>query len=696
MSAEPKARTEIEWLEWGPEVFDKAREEDKLILLDSGATWCHWCHVMDRETYEDTEVISVVNHRYIPVRIDRDKLPEVDAQYQRAIPLTGPGGGGWPLTAILTPEGHVVYKGTFVPPRTAPRYGPSVGLVQIMERLDEYWRENRKELEDAGKEVSARLDSHLREAASQSARPSNQVLRSIIEGTRIDYDGKHGGFGTAPKFFNASALELLLAESWKGDETSRDMLLNTLEKMASGGVYDHLAGGFHRYSVDREWHVPHFEKMAYDNAALLGLYANAYALTGNTQFRQIAEQTLDWTRHTLLHPGREGFYASQDADVGLDDDGDYFTWTPDEMNHALSALDQDLRRAVMGYYLVEQEGDMHNRPGKNVLHVPKPPEKVAQNLGQHPDEVQEAVRQAKDILLEARKSRPAPKVDETIFADLNGMMVDAWLTAAERFSDHDARTTALEVLDALLVSLRDSKGVFGHHRENRALQVVGLLGDQAWMLRALLHAFTLTLREEYLSAARATANYILSDLTAENGAFLTSPIQERKHPGTPIGIPDWTDSPSRSAASVAAQSLYDLALLSGDDTYADAAWKALVSYAGAVRVNAGLYLAGYGQAVDHAVNGPRTVILLGTPNSRDARDMERIARETYVPGGCTLLLDPSDDRQAMLADRLGYESVDKPAAFVCRGEACLNPAMSPSELKTRLADLSGQESPSGV
>ena len=290
------------------------------------------------------------------------------------------------------------------------------------------------------------------------------------------------------------------------------MLAHTLEALHRGGIYDQLGGGFHRYSVDERWHVPHFEKMAYDNAALLALCAGACALTGEAEYARVARETIAWVdRH--LRDGDDpaaGFYASQDADVGLDDDGDYFTWTVEEVRAVLG----DRAELAGAYYGIDPVGDVHGRAGRNVLHLPKTVEQLAKLLGRDAAELAKELAGIGAELLSARRKRPAPRVDKTVFADLNGMMIDAYLTAFERLGDEPCRRTALAALDGLLATGRDERGVFAHFRHGGELRGVGLLADQAWMGRALVHAFAVTGKADYLRAAVKVADYVLAELIA--------------------------------------------------------------------------------------------------------------------------------------------------------------------------------------
>jgi hypothetical protein len=616
------------------------------------------------------------------VRIDRDRLPHVDAKYQRAAPLVRSQGGGWPLTVLITPEGHTLFKATFLPPRPSGRYGARMGLIDVLERLDALWRENRDKINRAAEEMRGRAGEPDR-AFARPGEPRAETIDQLVQGLLRAHDETHGGFGQAPKFFHAPALELLLARAWAGDDGACEALTRTLDAMAGGGVYDHVGGGWHRYSVDARWHVPHFEKMAYDNAPLLALYANAYARTGNDQYKRVARETLAWIARELAAPEGKGFYASQDADVGLDDDGDYFTWTPQEFHEAVG----DDANIAAEYYAIDESGDVHGRPGRNVLHAPKTAAQVAGLLDVSESEVRLAVEGARNKLAAARAERTAPAVDETVFADLNGMLIDAHLTAYERLGEKQARDAALAALDHVLAELRDDRGVFAHYAEGGERKSPGLLADQAWMLRALVHAYGVTLESQYLEAARAAADYILSDLTADDGGFFSAPAPEADDPAAVAPRRSWEDSPSRSPASVAAEALVSLGHLTDEDRYLGAGRKAVESFAGGASADMALFVSGFGLALDQVLNGPRTVRVVGPDGDDATGELTKAARRAYVPSCLVLTIDFSAQAQAGLLSTLGYEADDQPVAYVCRGAACLAPAHTPEELLDRLDDL---------
>ena len=361
------AHQPVLWREWNGAAFAQAQAEDKPILLDIGAVWCHWCHVMDRESYENAEVARVINESFIPVKVDRDERPDIDARYQVAVSaLTGQ--GGWPLTAFLTPDGKPFFGGTYFPPDD--RSGRP-GMKRLLEAIAHNYRTHRDQIHESAAKIAEALSEveHFKEGEEAA---DEQVVKAIVESIGGMFDAQNGGFGNAPKFPHPTAIDLLL-EAYL--ETRQEWLLTivttTLEHMGRGGVYDQIGGGFHRYSVDERWIVPHFEKMSYDNAGLLGNYLRAYQMTGNTFFREIALGILGFLENVLSHP-EAGFYASQDADINLDDDGDYFTWTLEELN---AVLDGPEARVAALYYHIDAQGEMHHNPAKNVLFIDQPLER---------------------------------------------------------------------------------------------------------------------------------------------------------------------------------------------------------------------------------------------------------------------------------------------------------------------------------
>src|ERR1700691_1837982 len=473
----------VEWHEWGANAFARAAGEDKPILLDIGAVWCHWCHVMDRESYEDPQLAAVINQNFIAVKVDRDERPVVDTRYQAAVSAIS-GQNGWPLTAVLTPDGKPFFGGTYFP--RDDRYGRP-GFERVLRSMVDAWKTRRDEgVESAGTGVEA--IEYNESFAGRAGNLSMSIVDKMVASALEKFDRHHGGFGSQPKFAHPSAIDLLLDVSGRtGNEAAREAAVVTLEQMALGGVYDHLGGGFHRYSVDEAWVVPHFEKMLYDNAELLKNYVHAFQSYVDPEYARVAKDIIRWMDAWLTDRERGGFYASQDADINLDDDGDYFTWTRAEAAAVLSEEEMEIAAA---YYDIGDLGDMHHNPAKNVLHVKHTLEAVAARAGKSPEAARELLSRAQARMLAARGERPTPFIDTTIYTNWNALAISAYLEAAQVLRLPEAKAFALRTLDRLLVEgLHPERGlahVISYSGSGETKWVAGTLDDYAFLTHACL------------------------------------------------------------------------------------------------------------------------------------------------------------------------------------------------------------------
>src|SRR5579862_6119076 len=414
----------VDWHEWGEEAFARARAEEKPILLDIGAVWCHWCHVIDRESYENSEIAAIINQHYVAVKVDRDERPDIDSRYQAAVSAIS-GQGGWPLTAFLTPDGVPFYGGTYFPPND--QWGrPS--FKRVLASIANAFHEKQADVAEQARMVEQAI-SHAESFAGRSGRVSPRVVDAIVKSALGMFDARNGGFGNAPKFPHPGALDLLIEQYARtGDEQLKNVVVTTLDHMANGGVYDQLAGGFHRYSVDERWVVPHFEKMSYDNSELLKNYIHGYQATGEPFFADVARDIIRWMDEWLSDRQRGGFYASQDADINMDDDGDYFTWTLDE---ARAVLTKEEAEVAALHYDINEVGEMHHNPAKNVLYVRASVEEIAGRMNLSAERVREMLAVAKQKMYAARLQRPTPYVDKTVYVGWNSLCVSAYLEAAK-------------------------------------------------------------------------------------------------------------------------------------------------------------------------------------------------------------------------------------------------------------------------
>ncbi len=686
----------IQWHEFGGEAFAAARAADKPVLLDIGAVWCHWCHVMDRESYDDPEVAAIVNEHFIAVKVDRDERPDIDSRYQVAVAsLTGQ--GGWPLTAFLTPYGKPFYGGTYFPPNDA--YGrPS--FKRVLLSIAAAYREKHGEVLEQARMV----ESAIARAESSSAgggKVSAAVIDAILESARQMFDAANGGFGNAPKFPHPAALDLVMDQhvrTQEGDEELHTIFVRTLEKMARGGVYDQLAGGFHRYSVDERWIVPHFEKMCYDNSELLKNYVHAYQATGDEFFAGVARDMIRWMDEWLSDRAHGGFYASQDADYSMDDDGDYFTWTLAETKAALS--EEEATIAAL-YYDIQEVGDMHHNRAKNVLHVSSstrsPVEEIARRLKIPEERAHGLLAAAQKKMYAARQLRPTPYVDKTIYAGWNAMCVSAYLEAAKVLNLAEARHFALRSLDRLLSEgwhaergmrhvIAYSEASSDDRAEGRAIS--GVLDDYAFAVIACLDAYEATADLSYFRFARSIADAMVTGFfDGEDGGFFdTRAGAEEK---TALGIlgtqrKPFQDSPTPAGNSAAAIALLRLHGYAGDASYRDKAERTLEVYAGVAEQH-GIFAATYGLAVVQFLQPHAQVVVVG----RDEVAAE-LYRATVRPLGLStavLRLDADKAVASNLPPALATTIPNLPAlgdgrsfAVVCSKFACQPPIFEAREL----------------
>ena len=676
------AHQPIDWQEWGEEVFARARAEDKPILLDIGAVWCHWCHVIDRESYENSAIAQIINQHFVAVKVDRDERPDVDARYQAAISAIS-GQGGWPLTGFLMPDGRPFFGGTYFPPEDAMG---RPGFRRILLAVAESYRNKRGEIAEAAESLAAAV---AKAESFHEARATFDpgVVESQITSILQLFDMKNGGFGRAPKFPHSSAVDLVLE---RYQQTKEKHLLavaeSTLEKMARGGVYDQLAGGFHRYSVDERWLVPHFEKMSYDNSELLRNYLHAWQITRNPFLRKTAEGIIGWVDEVLSDQARGGFYASQDADYSLEDDGDYFTWTLDELRAALSP---DEARAMELYYDVEPSGEMHHNPAKNVLWIARDAADIARNLGRDETEIRLLIARAKGKLLEARKPRPTPFVDETPYVAWNAMFVSAYLDAARVLGGglgERCRAFALKTLDRMLAEAWNETRGFGHRVGGGALE--GLLDDQVFSILALLDAYEATLDPRYFDAAQRTMDLAIERFgDAEAGGFFDRASDAAPMGGLDVRRKPFQDSPTPGANSTAAIALVRMHAYTDNSRYREFAQKTLEAFAG-IAPQYGLFAASYGLAAILFERHPIQVVVTGRAEDPAAQALESAANGAYRFGKAVLRVKPDASLHYLplaLRETLPHLPASEALAVVCAGQSCLPPTREPEKLKEILS-----------
>src|SRR5437868_295981 len=574
---------------------------------------------MDRESYDDAEVARIVNENFIAVKVDRDERPDIDSRYQVAVSSIS-GQGGWPLTAFLTPDGKPFYGGTYFPPDD--HYGrPS--FKRVLLSIANAYREKHGDVIEQASMVENAL-SHAEAFAGRSAQFSPQVIEAIIQSALGQFDSHNGGFGQAPKFPHPGMLDLLIDHYVRtGNENLRNVFVTTLERMANGGVYDQLAGGFHRYSVDERWIVPHFEKMCYDNSELLKNYVHAYQATGSEFFSSVARDIVRWMDEWLSDRENGGFYASQDADYSMDDDGDYFTWTSEETRAVLSEEEASVASL---HYDINEIGEMHHNPAKNVLYVRAPVEEIAKRLGMSSERVETLLQSAKEKMYMARLKRPTPYVDRTVYVGWNAMCVSAYLQAARALKLDAAQHFALRSLDRLLAEGWSAENGLLHviaysDPAARSRQIAGLLDDYAFTAIACLDAYETTSDLSYFNFARRIADTMVDRFFEPvSGGFFDTEKRadgEQKFLGV-LGTrrKPYQDSPTPAGNSVAAIVLQRLYGYTNEQNYRDKAEQTMEVLAG-LAGQYGIFAATYGIAAIHVSQAHTQVVIIGEDKLAD-------------------------------------------------------------------------------
>ncbi len=642
----------VDWYPWGAEAFEKARREDRPVLLSIGYSACHWCHVMERESFEDPGTAKVMNENFVPVKVDREERPDVDDLYMEAAQaITGQ--GGWPLTAFLDPDGVPFHAGTYFPPE--PRQGlPS--FQQVMEAVLDAYRNRRDEIDSASARVREGLGAVGRiEPSDEELTPP--MLEQAVSGllARADYD--NGGFGGAPKFPPASALEFLLARG----ETAH--FERTLDAMAAGGVYDQIGGGFARYSVDAVWLVPHFEKMLYDNALLAGAYLHGYQALGHERYARVCRETLDWALREM-HGEEGGFCSALDAD-SEGEEGRFYVWEEPEFRDALSAagVDADTTKELATFWGVTPGG---NFEGKNILHLPAGIEAGP------PGELE----RARTALLERREQRVRPGLDDKRLCAWNALMISALAEAGAVLERDDYLDAARRCAEFVLTEMRDGDGRLLRSYKDGDARILAYLEDHAFLVEALLDLYGASFEPRWFEAAREIADSMIERFADPGrGGFFTTAndseqlIARRK---------DLGDHPVPSGNSSAAVGLLRLAALTGEHSYEEKAVGVLRLFARpAVQ-----HPDGFGhllRALDFHLSSIREVALVGD----DLGELARAVRARHRPhlvlaGGAAGTTEPPLMRERAAVD-------GRPAAYVCENFACQAPVTEPAELEAALS-----------
>jgi hypothetical protein len=679
----------VDWYPWGPEALDKARAQDKPIFLSIGYSACHWCHVMERESFEDEDTAGFLNEHFVSIKVDREERPDLDAVYMEAVQALN-GQGGWPLSVWLTPEGKPFFGGTYFPP-VSGRGMPS--FRQVLEAIIGAWSTRRADLEstaDSVREHLRRGEDTVRESGGAaggpgggpgggpvSVRPQDvfdrgRILAEAAEELHASVDRNHGGWGGAPKFPQPLVLEYLLALQTVSPrpELEEDLTI-TLDAMAAGGMYDHLGGGFHRYSTDGYWLVPHFEKMLYDNAQLARCYLHAWQSLRGPHYLTVATETLDYLLREMRHP-QGGFFSAQDADTAAGE-GAYFSWTLDEVRAALTAEEADA--VQVGYGLT----DHGNFEGRNILHLAgRRPGGRGPGRGPSVQEEATLLAQARAKLLRVRESRPRPARDEKILAGWNGLAIAALAEAAAVLGSGTYREAAEQAGGFVLSEMGGRPGGSGlaHSWKDGRISGPGFLDDHASVAEGLLALYACTFDELWFVAARSLVDHLAERFRRPAGGFYDTSQDHEDLIARPRAV---FDSPTPTGTSMAATVLLKMAAYTGEGRYLDVAHEALASLAreaGRAPVMSGQWLS----AALFAETGATEVAIVGDLSQPQSAALLKAARETFRPH-MVLAARPAGAPSTIpiLGDREPQPG-DSATAWVCRRSTCAPPTGDPAEL----------------
>ena len=677
------AHNPVEWYSWGPEALERAKAEQKPIVLSIGYSACHWCHVMERESFENEEIATIMNQNFINIKVDREERPDLDQIYQTAVQMFLGRGGGWPLTMFLTPDGKPFYGGTYFPPQDRHNLP---GFPKVLLSVAEAYKQKQQEIQ--------KTTSQIVNGLSQISifRPSQEVMTvgAIKEAVRAlagFYEPVYGGFGSAPKFPNTMALSLFLRyHRMSGDPTALERVKHTLKKMAEGGIYDHLGGGFHRYSVDEHWLVPHFEKMLYDNSQLIKLYLEAYQATGDEFFKRIATESLAYVEREMLSP-EGGFYSTQDAD-SEGEEGKFFVWTPAEV---IEVLGEEMGRIFCRTYDVTNHG---NFEGKNILHTDLPLEVIAQEFHKSPQEVATLLKETRQKMFLAREKRVKPFRDEKILTSWNALMLSALAEAYKVLEDPAYLDMARGCADFIVKHLFKDNRLLSTYKDVVA-KLNGYLDDYAFLIAALLDLYEATFDTMYLEQASHLASIMVEqfwdeppegDPTSAGGGFY---FTGRDHEPLITRTKSANDHSIPSGNPIAVMDLLLLHYLTDHSDYLNKAEQVLRLFYQPMQENPFGYASMLG-ALDFYLERPKEIVLVGKKDSQETREMLRRIHQLYLPNKTLSFVDPErpDIGRASSLSALGgkgkTQKDGKLTAYVCHNFTCSRPVTEWEPLKELL------------
>ncbi len=660
------AQNPVDWYPWGEEAFDRARREDKPVFLSIGYSACHWCHVMAHESFENSSIAAYMNENFINIKVDREEYPDLDHIYQSFVQMSM-GQGGWPLSVFLTPGKVPFYGGTYFPAQ--PRYG-MISFPELLRKISDIYKNEPEKIAWSAEEVKAALSGPEEPRGTGSLPQAGKVFDNVFRTLSDAFDPRHGGFSSAPKFPHASDINFLLNYyHYAGIRQAKEMALFTLKKMAMGGIYDQLGGGFHRYATDAFWLVPHFEKMLYDNALLISLYADAYRLSSDIFYRRIALETADFVLREMTSPGG-GFYSSLDAD-SEGGEGQFYVW---DFKEILDLLDDEFAHLFMEFYGVSREGDFE---GKNILHTEMAIGEFADKNGKGPAALERKLNEARHKLLVARGIRARPATDTKILTDWNGMMISALWEAYKIGGNESCRRAAEKAAEFIRRNYLDKNFSLSHTGRNRNECIPGYLDDYAWFIRALLDGFEVTQKEDYLDLSVKLTEHVLNNFTiGESGGFY---FTDSAIPVTVMRPRQHYDASTPAGNSIMALNLLRLHAYSGAKDYLNRAEEIFKEHKGEMESN-GTGLISLVRAYACYHYSP-VEITVSAAQKQSAEKILKAIWKFFIPNQLLVVVRPGEKPARISPDLYeGRERKDGPAIFICHRRSCSPPLTGAAEI----------------
>ena len=680
----------VDWYPWGEEAFAKARRENKPIFLSVGYSTCHWCHVMARESFENEEIAAVLNEHFVAIKVDREERPDVDTVYMTYVQATT-GGGGWPMSVWLTPDLKPFVGGTYYPPED--RWGRP-GFKSILTRIAEAWDKDRDRIITSADGVI----EQLRRATSVAPGPDVDLERELLDRAyrqiKSSYDSRYGGFGGAPKFPRPSAPDFLLRyHARTGTRDALDMTLHTLRKMAGGGMHDHIGGGFHRYSVDERWHVPHFEKMLYDQAQLACTYLDVYQITRDPYFPRVARDILDYVKRDMT--GEHGqFYSAEDADSGIPGnpdehaEGAFYVWGHDEI---VDVLGEQLADIFSFHYGIEKSGNVRDDPHgefrrKNILYIAHSVDETATRFHESPDRIVRLLAEARNKLFAKRKERPRPHLDDKTITAWNGLMISAFTRAYQVLGEQEYLEAAKTAAGFIRDRLHDEqRGILLRRWRGGEAAIDGYLDDYAFLIRGLLDLYEASFESERLTwaiALQKKQDNLFWDERA-GGYFSTTGEDEN----VLLRMKNSYDGAEPSANSISVLNLLRLAQMTDDAQYREKADKTLAAFAGQL-TRAPHAMPQMMAAFDYHLDKPKQIIIAGDPAAPDTQRLLHQVHARFIPNKILMLADGAGNQRTLARHFAFIDSIQRvdgqATAYVCENNVCKLPTTDPAQLAKQL------------